>query len=75
MKAILVQSNSGRFYLELDSKIIESAYLSTSNCQEIFASQESNKVEVDIISEFDFNGIGYSEIPKLDENGCYILKI
>jgi hypothetical protein len=31
-------------------------------------------VDVQIESEFDFNGIGYTEAPKLDKYGNFILK-
>jgi hypothetical protein len=74
MKATLVQSNSGRFYLESSGELIDSAHLSLSNCYEMFLLEESNRVQVEVLTEFDFNGIGYSEIPKLDKNGNFILK-
>lgn len=74
MKATLVQSNSGRFYLESSGELIDSAHLSLANCYEMFLFEESNRVQVEVLTEFDFNGIGYSEIPKLDTNGNFILK-
>jgi hypothetical protein len=72
MKATLVLSNSGRFYLEVDGNIIEKN-LSTSNCYEIFLFEKSNRIEVEVLSEFDFNGMAWEECMKLDSNGCVTL--
>ena len=73
MKATLVHSNSGRFYLEVDGNLIEK-HLSISNCYEIFLSEKSNRIEVEVLSEFGFNGIAWEESMKLDSNGYVILK-
>lgn len=73
MKATLVQGNSGRFYLEIDGKFLESAHLSQSKCQEMFGSTTENRIPVEVTSEYDFNGFAWEECMKLDSDGCIIL--
>jgi hypothetical protein len=74
MKAKLIKSNSGRFYLEQDGELIDNAHLSIQSCYELFMEHSGNYVDVEIETEFDFNGVGYTEIPKLDKYGNFILK-
>lgn len=72
MKAKLIKSNSGRFYLEQDGVLIDNAHLCIESCHELFMEYSENYVDIE--TEFHFNGIGYTEMPKLDDQGNFILK-
>ena len=74
MKAKLIKSNSKRYYIEIDNKLVDNAYLCDKNCEQLLLSALCDSIDVEIETEYDFNGIGYSQTFKLDEKNCLILK-
>ena len=74
MKAKLIKSSSNRYYIEIDKKLVDDAYLCDKNCEQLLLNALSDSIDVEIETQYDFNGIGYSQIFKLDENNCLILK-
>jgi len=74
MKAKLIKGQSGRFYIELGSQLLDDVKLCAKSCNQLFIDNTQSYLDVDIDTEYDFNGIGYSQSFKLNENGCLILK-
>ena len=83
MKAILIKTEDeqGVMYSLSGDNLPENYVLSKQNCDEIFLELYDTEIEVEIetetkVWEFISNGEfeSFEIIPKLDENGCLILK-